>query len=161
VLLQVFKQPDANVIEVVDGVRAMLPELESYLPAGTKLEIQNDRSTTIRASVHEVERTLLITIALVIMVVAMFLRRKSSVLAASISVPLSLLGTLVVMWMLGYSLNNFSLMALTISVGFVVDDAIVMIENMARLRERGMPPMQAAWQARGKSASPSSPSPCR
>jgi hydrophobe/amphiphile efflux-1 (HAE1) family protein len=146
VLLQVFKQPDANVIEVVDGVRAMLPELESYLPAGTKLEIQNDRSTTIRASVHEVERTLLITIALVIMVVAMFLRRKSSVLAASISVPLSLLGTLVVMWMLGYSLNNFSLMALTISVGFVVDDAIVMIENMARLRERGTPAMQAALQ---------------
>ncbi len=146
VILQVFKQPDANVIEVVNGVRGMLPELESYLPTGTKLEIQNDRSTTIRASVREVERTLLITIALVIMVVAMFLRRKSSVLAASISVPLSLLGTLVVMWMLGYSLNNFSLMALTISVGFVVDDAIVMIENMARLREKGMPPMQAALE---------------
>jgi len=146
VLLQIYKQPDANVIEVVDGVRAMLPELESYLPAGTRLEIQNDRSSTIRASVHEVERTLLITIALVILVVAMFLRRKSSVLAACISVPLSLLGTLVVMWLLGYSLNNFSLMALTISVGFVVDDAIVMIENMARLRERGMPPMQAALQ---------------
>jgi multidrug efflux pump len=146
VLLQVFKQPDANVIEVVDGVRAMLPELESYLPAGTKLEIQNDRSTTIRASVHEVEKTLMITIVLVIAVVAVFLRRKSSVLAASISVPLSLLGTVVVMWLLGYSLNNFSLMALTISVGFVVDDAIVMIENMARLRERGMAPMHAALQ---------------
>ncbi|EHL97745.1 multidrug resistance protein MdtC [Acetobacteraceae bacterium AT-5844] len=146
VLMQVYKQPDANVIEVVNGVRAMLPELETYLPAGTKLEIQNDRSTTIRASVQEVERTLLITIALVIMVVALFLRRTSSVLAASISVPLSLLGTLVVMWMLGYSLNNFSLMALTISVGFVVDDAIVMIENMARLRERGVPTLQAALQ---------------
>lgn len=146
VLMQVYKQPDANVIEVVNGVRAMLPELETYLPAGTKLEIQNDRSTTIRASVHEVERTLLITIALVIMVVALFLRRTSSVLAASISVPLSLLGTLVVMSMLGYSLNNFSLMALTISVGFVVDDAIVMIENMARLRERGVPTLQAALQ---------------
>jgi multidrug efflux pump len=146
VLLQVFKQPDANVIEVVDGVRALVPELESYLPAGTRLEVQNDRSTTIRASVHEVEKTLLISIALVIVVIAMFLRRKSSVLAASISVPLSLLGTLCVMWWLGYSLNNLSLMALTISVGFVVDDAIVMIENMARLRERGVPPMQAALE---------------
>jgi multidrug efflux pump len=146
VLLQVFKQPDANVIEVVDGVRALLPELQSLLPAGTQLEVQNDRSTTIRASVHEVEKTLLISIALVIVVIAMFLRRKSSVLAASISVPLSLLGTLCVMWWLGYSLNNFSLMALTISVGFVVDDAIVMIENMARLRERGLPPLQAALE---------------
>jgi multidrug efflux pump len=146
VLLQVYKQPDANVIEVVDGIRVMLPEVESYLPAGTRLEIQNDRSTTIRASVHEVEKTLLISIALVIVVIAMFLRRKSSVLAASISVPLSLLGTLVVMWWLGYSLNNLSLMALTISVGFVVDDAIVMIENMARMRERGLPPLQAALE---------------
>ncbi|MBO1076532.1 efflux RND transporter permease subunit [Roseomonas marmotae] len=146
VLLQVYKQPDANVIEVVDGVRAMLPELEALLPAGTRLEVQNDRSTTIRASVHEVEKTLLISIALVIMVVALFLRRKSSVLAATISVPLSLLGTLCVMWWLGYSLNNLSLMALTISVGFVVDDAIVMIENMARLREKGLPTLEAALE---------------
>ena len=144
IIMVIFKQPDANVIEVVDGIQAMLPELDRWLPAGIRVHTLRDRSETIRASVAEVEHTLLITVALVILVVAVFLRRWSAVLAAAISVPLSLLGTLCVMWLLGYSLDNLSLMALTISVGFVVDDAIVMIENMSRMREQGMGPMEAA-----------------
>jgi multidrug efflux pump len=146
ILMMVFKQADANVLEVVDGVKAMLPQLQAWVPGGVKIETMSDRSNTIRASVEEVEVTLLITIALVIMVVAVFLRRIGPVLAASVTVPLSLLGTLFVIWLMGYSLNNFSLMALTISVGFVVDDAIVMLENMARMRERGMKPFEAALE---------------
>ncbi|GGC61255.1 acriflavine resistance protein B [Siccirubricoccus deserti] len=146
VLMVIFKQADANVLEVVDGIQALLPEVRRWLPGGVEIRTIRDRSETIRASVHEVQTTLLISIALVIMVVALFLRRTSSVVAAGAAVPLSLLGTLAVMWLLGYSLNNLSLMALTISVGFVVDDAIVMIENMARLMERGMKPMQAALE---------------
>jgi multidrug efflux pump len=144
ILLMVRKQADANVIEVVDGIRAMIPQVESWVPAGVELHVVSDRSTTIRASVEEVRTTLVITIALVVMVVAVFLRRWAPILAASAAVPLSLLGTVAVMWGIGYSLNNLSLMALTICVGFVVDDAIVMIENMARHRERGLNPMQAA-----------------
>jgi len=146
VLLIIFKQADANVIEVVDGIRKVMPQMERWLPAGVKVRTIRDRTETIRASVHEVQQTLLITIALVIMVVAIFLRRFSAVMAAGVAVPLSLLGTLAVMWLVGYSLNNLSLMALTISVGFVVDDAIVMIENMSRLMERGMKPLQAALE---------------
>ena len=144
IIMVIFKQPDANVIEVVDGIQAMLPNLDRWLPAGIRVHTIRDRSETIRASVAEVEHTLLITVALVVLVVAVFLRRWAAVLAAAISVPLSLLGTLCVMWLVGYSLDNLSLMALTISVGFVVDDAIVMIENMTRMREQGMGPMQAA-----------------
>ena len=144
IIMVIFKQPDANVIEVVDGIQAMLPNLDRWLPAGIRVHTIRDRSETIRASVAEVEHTLLITVALVVLVVAVFLRRWAAVLAAAISVPLSLLGTLCVMYLVGYSLDNLSLMALTISVGFVVDDAIVMIENMTRMREQGMGPMQAA-----------------
>ncbi|MGY4801234.1 efflux RND transporter permease subunit [Teichococcus aerofrigidensis] len=146
ILMMVFKQADANVLEVVDGILDQLPRLRSWVPGGIDVEIMSDRSGTIRASVEEVELTLLLTVALVIAVVALFLRRTGPVLAASATVPLSLLGTLFIIWLMGYSLNNFSLMALIVSVGFVVDDAIVMIENMARLRERGMPPMQAALE---------------
>ncbi len=144
VTLTIFKQADANVLEVVDGIRALLPELQRRMPAGIDITIMRDRSETIRASVAEVQHTLLISIVLVIAVVAMFLHRKSAILATAVVVPLSLLGTLAVMWLCGFSLNNLSLMALTISVGFVVDDAIVMIENMAANAERGMKPMQAA-----------------
>ncbi len=144
VLMIIFKQPDANVIEVVNGIQRMLPEVERWLPGGVHITTIRDRSETIRASVHDVQLTLLISIVLVIAVVALFLGRTSAVAAAGASVPLSLLGTLVVMWLVGYSLDNLSLMALTISVGFVVDDAIVMIENMARLMERGMKPLEAA-----------------
>ncbi|HWX46640.1 MAG TPA: efflux RND transporter permease subunit [Roseomonas sp.] len=146
ILMMVFKQADANVLDVVAGVKALLPQMERWVPGGVHLAIMSDRSGTIHASVEEVEFTLLITIALVISVVALFLRRPGPTLAASATVPLSLLGTLFVIWLMGYSLNNFSLMALIISVGFVVDDAIVMIENMARMRERGMPAFQAALE---------------
>ncbi|MCQ4161281.1 efflux RND transporter permease subunit [Roseomonas sp. GC11] len=145
-LMLVFKQADANVIDVVNGVREMLPQLQRWVPGGVHLDVMSDRSGTIRASVEEVEFTLLLTIGLVVGVVAVFLRRLAPVIAASITVPLSLLGTLFVIWMMGYSLNNFSLMALTISVGFVVDDAIVMLENMARMRARGLPVLQAALE---------------
>jgi hydrophobe/amphiphile efflux-1 (HAE1) family protein len=144
ILLMVRKQAEANVIDVLDGIRAMIPQVENWVPAGVRLEVVSDRSVTIRASVDEVRTTLVLTIGLVVAVVAVFLRRWAPILAASASVPLSLLGTVAVMWWLGYSLNNLSLMALTICVGFVVDDAIVMIENMARHRERGMPPLEAA-----------------
>ncbi|MBP0492320.1 efflux RND transporter permease subunit [Pararoseomonas indoligenes] len=144
ILLMVRKQADANIIDVLNGITAMLPQVENWVPAGVKIEVVSDRSTTIRASVDEVRTTLAITVALVVGVVAIFLRRWAPVLAASASVPLSLLGTVGVMWWIGYSLNNLSLMALTICVGFVVDDAIVMIENMARHRERGLAPVQAA-----------------
>jgi multidrug efflux pump len=146
VLMIVFKQSDANVIEVVDGIKSLMPQLERWLPSGVTTRTVRDRSETIRASVHDVQQTLLISVVLVVAVVAVFLRRTSAVAAAGAAVPLSLLGTLTAMWLLGYSLDNLSLMALTISVGFVVDDAIVMIENMARLTERGMPPLQAALE---------------
>ncbi|MDJ0387750.1 efflux RND transporter permease subunit [Roseomonas sp. E05] len=146
ILMMVFKQADANVLDVVAGVKALLPQLDRWVPGGVRIDIMSDRSGTIHASVEEVQFTLLVTIALVVGVVALFLRRLGPTLAASATVPLSLLGTLFVIWMMGYSLNNFSLMALIISVGFVVDDAIVMIENMARMRERGMPPFQAALE---------------
>ena len=144
ILLMVRKQADANVIDVLDGIRAMIPQVEAWVPAGVRLEVVSDRSVTIRASVEEVRFTLIITIALVVAVVAAFLRRWAPILAASAAVPLSLLGTVAVMWWIGYSFNNLSLMALTICVGFVVDDAIVMIENMARHRERGLSPIEAA-----------------
>ncbi|RYJ02195.1 MAG: acriflavine resistance protein B, partial [Acetobacteraceae bacterium] len=146
VMMIIFKQSDANVIQVVDGIQELMPQLQKWLPGGVVIRTIRDRSETIRASVHDVQQTLLISIALVIAVVAMFLGRTSAVAAAGASVPLSLLGTLAVMWLLGYSLDNLSLMALTISVGFVVDDAIVMIENMARLMERGMKPFEAALE---------------
>ena len=146
VMAIIFKQADANVIEVVDGIQALLPRLTEWLPGGMQVITVRDRTQTIRASVAEVQEALLISIALVVMVVALFLRRASSVAAAAAAVPLSLLGTLGAMWLIGYSLNNLTLMALTVSVGFVVDDAIVMIENMARLRERGMGAMEAALE---------------
>ncbi|MDB5316487.1 MAG: acriflavine resistance protein [Rhodospirillales bacterium] len=144
IILTVFKQADANVLEVVDGIRARVPDVMRWIPAGIDITLVRDRSQTIRASVHEVSNALLISIVLVVLVVALFLRRTSAIFAAGIAVPLSLLGTLAIMWLLGFSLNNLTLMALTISVGFVVDDAIVMIENMARLVERGMKPVPAA-----------------
>jgi multidrug efflux pump len=146
VQLVIYKQADANVIEVVDGINAAMDGIRQWIPEGIRIATLRDRTETIRASVHEVQVTLLISIGLVIGVVAIFLRRTSAVIAAGAAVPLSLLGTLGVMWLIGYSLDNLSLMALTISVGFVVDDAIVMIENMARLRERGMKPLQAALE---------------
>ncbi|CAH0190747.1 efflux RND transporter permease subunit [Roseomonas sp. CECT 9278] len=146
VIVTIFKQADANVLEVVDGINALLPDLQRWMPAGIDVTVMRDRSLTIRASVKEVEHALIISIILVVLVVALFLRQPSAILAASVAVPLSLLGTLGCMWLAGFSLNNFTLMALTISVGFVIDDAIVMIENMARFTDRGLRPMQAALE---------------
>ncbi len=146
VLLIISKQPEANVIDVVDGIYKRLEDLKQWLPASVEVDVLTDRSGTIRASVEEVEIALGASIGLVILVVAIFLRRLAPIVATAIAVPLSLLGTLAVMWGLGYSLNNLSLMALTVSVGFVVDDAIVMVENMARFREKGLSRKEAALQ---------------
>jgi len=144
ILLTVFKEAGANVIETADRIRELLPQLMEWLPRDIKLTVVNDRTTTIRASVAHVQQTLGITIALVLVVVVLFMRRLVPTIAAAVTVPLSLCGTLAGMWFLGYAIDNFSLMALTISVGFVVDDAIVMIENIVRHIEKGVPPLQAA-----------------
>jgi multidrug efflux pump len=144
VLLVVFRQPGANVIKTVDGVKAMLPQLRASIPAAVNLGVMIDLSTTIRASVREMEYTLLISIALVVLVVFLFLRNAWTTVIPSVVAPLSLLGAVGVMYLAGYSLDNLSLMALAISTGFVVDDAIVVIENIARHLEQGLTPFAAA-----------------
>jgi len=144
VLVIISRQPGANIIDTVDQIRATLPSLKASIPAGIDLTVVLDRTTTIRASVQDVERTLLISIALVILVVFLFLRNVRATLIPSVAVPVSLIGTFGVMYLCGYSIDNLSLMALTISTGFVVDDAIVVIENIARYLEQGMRPMEAA-----------------
>ena len=144
VIVNIQRQPGANIISVVDRITALLPQLTTSMPASVSVQILTDRTTTIRASVHDVEFTLMLTIALVVMVIFLFLRNLSATVIPSIAVPLSLVGTFGVMYLLGYSLNNLTLMALTISTGFVVDDAIVMIENITRYIEEGEPPLQAA-----------------
>src|SRR4029077_17700372 len=144
VILIVFKQPGANIIETVDRVNAMLPQLRLSIPRAIDLAVMMDRTPTIRASLHDTERTLLISILLVIMVVFLFLRNGRATLIPSVAVPVSLIGTLGVMYLFGYSLDNLSLMALIIATGFVVDDAIVVLENTSRHIEAGMAPMQAA-----------------
>ena len=145
VLLIITKQPTANVIDTVDRVKALLPQLRRWIPAGVTISIFTDRTVSIRAAVRDIQITLLVTVALVMGVVAVFLRRMTPTLAAGVTVPLSLAGTVALMWVAGFSLDNLSLMAITISVGFVVDDAIVMIENVHRNMERGMGAMQAAF----------------
>ncbi len=144
ILLVIFKSPGANVISTVDRVQAMLPTLRASISPAIDLKVALDRTTTIRASVKDVTRTLIISIVLVILVVFVFLREVRSTLIPSVSVPLSLLGTFGIMYLLGYTLDNLSLMALTISTGFVVDDAIVVIENISRHLENGMTPYEAA-----------------
>ena len=146
VLVFVMTEPNANVIETVDRVRAELPRFKALLPAGVDMKVAVDRTTTIRASVHDVERTLAIAIVLVILVVFAFLRSGWTTFIPGVAVPLSLLGTFGVMWFLGYSLDNLSLMALTISTGFVVDDAIVVLENIMRHLDDGMGPLEATLQ---------------
>src|SRR3954468_8055417 len=146
VLVILYRQPGANIIDTVDRVRAILPVLAASIPSAIDLSVVIDRTPTIRASLHEVERTLMISIALVIMVVFLFLRKASATLIPSVAVPVSLLGTFGVMYLVGYSLNNLSLMALTVATGFVVDDAIVVLENISRRVEQGVAPMQAALQ---------------
>ncbi len=144
IILQVSKVAGANIIQTVDRIRRMLPQLTKWIPPDIRVTVLDDRTSTIRASTGDVQITLLITGVLVLLTVVIFLRRVAATFAAAVTVPLSIAGTLVGMWAMGFSLNNYSLMAITISVGFVVDDAIVMIENITRLREQGMPPMVAA-----------------
>jgi multidrug efflux pump len=140
----IFRQPGANIIETVDRIRAILPLLDEQIPAAMELTVSMDRTGTIRASLHEVQFTLLISVALVILVVFLFLRDVRSTLIPSVAVPVSLIGTFGVMYLAGYSLDNLSLMALTIATGFVVDDAIVVIENITRHLEAGLSPLQAS-----------------
>ena len=144
VIVNIQRQPGANIIQVVDLVKKLLPQLKANLPASVDVTILTDRTTTIRASVRDVQFSLMLTVALVVMVIFLFLRNVSATIIPSVAVPLSLVGTLGVMYLLGYSLNNLTLMALTISTGFVVDDAIVMIENIFRYIEQGEKPLQAA-----------------
>jgi len=143
-LVIIFRQPGANIIDTVDGVRAALPELKASIPSPIDLTVVSDQTTTIRASVRDVERTLVVSIGLVIMVVFVFLRNPRTLIIPAVVVPVSLIGTFGVMYLCHYSLDNLSLMALTISTGFVVDDAIVVIENVTRHLEQGMRPLQAA-----------------
>jgi len=140
----IFRQPGANIIDTVDRVRSELPSIQASIPQGIKTTIVLDRTTTIRASVSDVERTLMLSVALVILVVFLFLRNPRATLIPAVAVPVSLIGTFAVMYLLGFSIDNLSLMALTISTGFVVDDAIVVMENITRHREAGMKPFQAA-----------------
>ncbi|MGY3110163.1 multidrug efflux pump subunit AcrB [Bradyrhizobium sp. LM6.9] len=146
VFLVIFKQPGANVIETVDRIKATLPRLVAAIPPAIKIELISDRTTTIRAAVEDVQFTLLLTIALVVMVIFIFLRSFWATVIPTITVPLALLGACALMWVVGYSLDNLSLMALTIAVGFVVDDAIVMLENITRYIEEGESPMAAAFK---------------
>ena len=144
VIVNIQRQPGANVIEVVDRIQTLLPQLKAALPSEVDIAVLTDRTTTIRASVADVEFELGLAVVLVVIVIFVFLRSPSATLIPSLSVPLSLVGTLAVMYLAGFSLNNLSLMALTIATGFVVDDAIVMIENISRYIEAGDPPLQAA-----------------
>jgi multidrug efflux pump len=144
VILNIQRQPGANIISVVDRIKKLLPQLQASLPGAVQVNILTDRTTTIRASVEDVQFSLMLTIALVVMVIFLFLRSARATVIPALAVPLSIVGTFGVMYLLGYSLNNLSLMALTISTGFVVDDAIVMIENISRFIEEGESPLQAA-----------------
>jgi len=144
IVLNIQRQPGTNIISVVDTVQALLPQIEASLPEGIKVRVITDRTTTIRASVRDVEFELLLTTGLVVLVIFLFLRSPSATIIPGVAVPLSLIGTFAVMYLLGYSLDNLSLMALTISTGFVVDDAIVMIENISRYIEKGDSAMNAA-----------------
>src|ERR1700730_4506891 len=144
IILAVLKQPGANVIETVDRIKALLPQLQAAIPPAVKVEILSDRTTTIRASVNDVQFTLVLTIALVVAVIFLFLRSFWATMIPSVTVPLALVGTFALMWVMGYSLDNLSLMGLSIAVGFVVDDAIVMLENIHRHIEDGMSPLDAA-----------------
>jgi multidrug efflux pump len=149
-ILNVQRQPGANVIGVVDAIKDLLPEIKASLPAGVEVTVLTDRTDTIRASVNDVEFELVLAVALVVLVIYLFLRNVRATIIPSLSVPVSLVGTFAVMYLLGFSLNNLSLMALTIATGFVVDDAIVMIENISRYIEEGDPPLEAALKGSGQ-----------
>src|SRR6266436_9927580 len=142
--LIISRQPGANIIETVDRIKEALPSLKASIPSAIHFDVVLDRTTTIRASVREIQRTLLVAIALVLLIVFVFLRSPRTTLIPAVVVPVSLIGTFGVMYLFGYSVDNLSLMALTISTGFVVDDAIVVIENISRHLEEGMTPYEAA-----------------
>jgi multidrug efflux pump len=144
VLVILYRQPGANIIDTIDRVKAMVPQLQAALPADVEITPTSDRSTTIRASLHDTEFTLIVAVALVVMVVFLFLRNWRATLIPSVAVPISIIGTFAAMYLLGFSLDNLSLMALTIATGFVVDDAIVVLENISRHIENGVPRMKAA-----------------
>ena len=150
VIMNIQRQPGANIIQVVDSIKALMPRLRNTLPSSVNVKILTDRTLTVRASVEDVQFELMLTVGLVVMVIFLFLRTLSATVIPSVAVPLSLVGTFAVMYALGYSLNNLTLMALTISTGFVVDDAIVMIENISRYVEQGEPPLQAALKGAGE-----------
>jgi len=145
IIVNIQRQPGANLIEVVDRVKQLLPQLQSALPSSVPVTVLTDRTTTIRASVHDVQFELMLAVVLVVLVIFVFLRSAAATFIPGITVPVSIVGTFAVMYGLGFSLNNLSLMALTISTGFVVDDAVVMIENISRYIEEGEPPLQAAF----------------
>ena len=144
VIVIIFRQPGANIIEAVERIKAAMPELQGIVPREMKISLAADRSVTIRSSLHEVEITLMLSVALVTMVVFLFLRDVRATLIPAVAVPVSIIGTFAVMYLLGFSLNNLSLMALTIATGFVVDDAIVVLENISRHIEAGTPRLEAA-----------------
>ena len=150
VIVNIQRQPGANIIAVVDRIHLLLPQLQASLPSSVKVTVLTDRTQTIRASVKDVQFELMLTVALVVMVIFLFLRNLSATVIPSVAVPLSLVGTFGIMYLMGYSLNNLSLMALTISTGFVVDDAIVMIENIDRYLEAGESPLNAALKGSGQ-----------
>ncbi|MBV8143467.1 MAG: efflux RND transporter permease subunit, partial [Gammaproteobacteria bacterium] len=150
IILNIQRQPGANVIQVVDRIKQLLPQLSASLPAAVEVAVLTDRTNTIRASVRDVEFELALAVVLVVLVMFLFLCSVPATVIPSLSVPLSLVGTLAVMYLAGFSLNNLSLMALTIATGFVVDDAIVMIENISRYIEQGVPPLEAALKGAGE-----------
>ncbi|HZB93086.1 MAG TPA: multidrug efflux RND transporter permease subunit [Stellaceae bacterium] len=150
IILSIQREPDANVVATVDRIKAMLPQLEASIPPTIHVSILSDRTQTIRASISDVQFSLLLSVALVVMVIFLFLRNLRATVIPAVTVPLSLIGTFAVLYVLGYSLDNLSLMALTIAVGFVVDDAVVVIENVVRHVEEGLTPMQAALKGAGE-----------
>jgi multidrug efflux pump len=150
IIVNIQRQPGANLIEVVDRVKRLLPQLQASLPSAVNVTVLTDRTVTIRASVHDVQFELMLAVALVVLVIFLFLRSAAATFIPSITVPVSIVGTFAVMYGLGFSLNNLSLMALTISTGFVVDDAVVMIENISRYIEEGQRPLQAAFVGSGQ-----------
>jgi multidrug efflux pump len=150
VIVNIQRQPGKNIIDVVDRIKKILPQLQSAMPSSVKVTVLTDRTETIRASVKDVQFEMMLTVVLVVLVIFLFLRNFAATIIPSVAVPLSIVGTFAVMYLLGYSLDNLSLMALTISTGFVVDDAIVMIENIDRFLEQGYPPLEAALKGAGQ-----------
>ena len=145
IVLAIQRQPGANTVQVIDRIRELLPTFKAQLPGGVNLDILYDRSKSIRESLHDVQFTLVLALALVVLVIFFFLRNVRATLIPSVAIPLSIVGTFGVMYLLGFSVNNFSLMALTLRVGFVVDDAIVVLENIVRHMEKGETPIEAAF----------------